>query len=370
MSATPLEAASAPPTLVCKQPLPFRLGYRPSLDGMRGFAVSVVIAHHAFLPFFPGGKVGVDIFFVLSGFLITSLLIEEGRKTGEINLTKFYTRRVLRLIPALVVLLLFVQCYSLIFLRGTSFWRTERAIAAVIFYCANWVRAYQLGGLSHLGHAWSLSIEEQFYVVWPFLFRLLIRARRSERSIVALLAVAILAVWLRRISLWHGIASGDRIYFGGDTRSDELLAGCVLAVWLHMNAFPWRRVEQMVGYFLIPACLVIAGLVVHPPPMGIMYTLGWPCVELAVGTVLLSLVVTDGGIFRKMLEARPVVWTGKLSYGLYLWHFPILAKVLEWKFLGGFERLVGLVLSFAVAAASYYFVELRFLRRKRQFAAV
>jgi peptidoglycan/LPS O-acetylase OafA/YrhL len=267
--------------------------------------------------------------------------------------------------------LLFVQCYGLVFLRGSDFWRTEKAIAAVIFYYANWVRAYGWGGLSHLGHAWSLSIEEQFYLVWPFIFRLLIRARKSERSILGLLGVAISVVALRRVWLWHAMATGDRIYFGGDTRSDELLAGCALAIWLHMETFPWKKAQRIVPYLLLPAVLFILGVVVHPLPIRIMYTLGWPIMELAVSVIILSLVAGSGsgGPLRRLLELAPLVWIGKLSYGLYLWHFPILAKVFTWSSLGVFRAPVGLILSFAAATASYYLVELRFLKRKRQLAS-
>jgi peptidoglycan/LPS O-acetylase OafA/YrhL len=345
----------------------FRLGYKLSLDGLRGFAVLVVMAHHAFLPFCEGGKVGVDIFFVLSGFLITSLLLEEQRKTNGISLRNFYIRRILRLIPALAVLLLFVQCYSLIWLRGARFWQTEKAILAVIFYSANWIRAYRLGGLSHLGHAWSLSIEEQFYLIWPFAFAFLLRNGKSQAAILKLLGLAILVVWLRRLLLWHGITSLDRIYFGGDTRSDELLAGCALAIWLHMKDFPWRTVQGSIAYLAIPALLLIAGLVVHPPPASIICTLEWPVLEVAVCILILRLVASDVGPLQRALEVRPIVWVGKLSYGLYLWHFPILAKALAWKPLGAFAPMVGLILSFAAATASYYFVEARFLKRKREF---
>jgi peptidoglycan/LPS O-acetylase OafA/YrhL len=178
-------------------------------------------------------------------------------------------------------------------------------------------------------------------------------------------------VAIRRVWLWHAMATGDRIYFGGDTRSDELLAGCALAIWLHMEIFPWKKVQRIVPYLLVLAVLFIVGVVVHPLPIRIMYTLGWPIMELAVSIIILSLVASggSGGPLRRLLEQRPLVWIGKLSYGLYLWHFPILAKVLTWSSLGIFRAPVGLILSFTAATASYYLVELRFLKRKRQFAS-
>ncbi len=367
MSTAGLESISAPPSASVHEPL--HLGYRPALDGLRAFAVLVVMAHHGYVPFFGGGAVGVDLFFVLSGFLITSLLLEEWRKTRNISLAKFYLRRILRLIPALVVFLLFIQLYVLVFLRGHRFWEMEKAIAAVIFYVANWMRAFKLVDMDVLAHTWSLSIEEQFYLVWPVALLLLLRTRIHQSWILRLLGLAILLVALRRASMWMHMASADRIYNGSDTRSDELLTGCALAVWLQVGAFSRERVRSIVRYLFPLAALVIVASIARPLADGAMYTFGWPSIELSVAVVILALLSGSAGPVQKVLELPVAVWIGRLSYGLYLWHVPIIGRAGGWHFLGPLRVPVGFILTFAVAAASYYVVELRFLRRKKQFAS-
>lgn len=311
----------------------------------------------------------MDVFFVLSGFLITSLLLEEWRKTGDISLRKFYLRRVLRLIPALVVLLVFVELYSLVMFRGPIFWEMEKAIASVVFYVGNWVQAFHWVQMGVLSHTWSLSIEEQFYLIWPLAFLLLLRTRCSERWTLRLLGVAIVLIAVRRAFMWTDAGAGDRIYFGSDTRSDELLAGCAVGVWAHLRTFPRGRVRSTLRYLVPPAVLVTLAMIVHPLHTHTMYTLGWPAIELAVAVIILGLLLGSAGPLQKILELRPAVWIGKLSYGLYLWHFPIMAKAGEWHFLGPFRMVVGFALSFLAATVSYYFVELRFLRQKKRFAS-
>lgn len=359
-----------PASLRAVPPEPLHLGYRPSLDGLRAFAVLAVMARHAYVPFFAGGAIGVDIFFVLSGFLITSLLFEEWHKTGDISLRRFYLRRVLRLIPALVLFLAFVEAYTLIVLRGPRLWEMEKAIASVVFYIANWVEAFQWADLRVLSHTWSLSVEEQFYLIWPLVFLLLLRSRQKERWILGLLGIAIALIAVRRGFMWTGPASADRIYYGGDTRSDELLAGCALGMWVHLPTFPRDRVRSIVRVMLLPAVLVIAALTVHPLQQRAMYTLGWPLVEVTVGIVILALLLGAAGPLQKLLELRPAVWIGRLSYGLYLWHTPMIGRSSAWYSLGSFRGAAGFALTFIAATASYYLVELRFLRRKRRFASV
>jgi peptidoglycan/LPS O-acetylase OafA/YrhL len=366
MSAIPI--ASMPVTR-SSEAEPLRLGYRPALDGLRAFAVLAVMAHHALLPYFSGGSIGVDIFFVLSGFLITSLLLEEWRKTGAISLRKFYLRRVLRLIPALTLFLIFIQSYVLAMLRGPKFWEMEKAIASVVFYIGNWVQAFHLVNMSILSHAWSLSIEEQFYLVWPFVLLVLLRRGWRERWILSLLGFAIGFIVLMRALMWSGSDSISRIYFGSDTRSDELLVGCALAMWIRLNIFPRERVRSILQYFLFPASLLILAMIMHPWRTKIMYTIGWPTLELAVSIVILSLMLEAAGPLQRVFELRPVVWIGKLSYGLYLWHFPIIGRTAEWQIPGPFKWIAGFALSFVAASASYYLVEVKFLRRKQRFEA-
>jgi len=337
----------------------FRLGYRPSLDGMRGVAVMAVMGLHNYVPFCAGGTIGVDIFFVLSGFLITSLLLEEWNRSGRISFRDFYIRRALRLLPALFVFLLVLQAYVLLRLRGSDFWQMERATLAVLGYVANWAKAFGVD-LRALNHAWSLSIEEQFYFVWPAAFWLMLRFRRSPRWIVCALALAIAGIALRR-ALMYEPALETRIFNGSDTRFDELLAGCLLAVGLGAGLI---RAFRALPYLVLAAIILILWGIYRPIGWGRMARFGWVALEISVGLIMLYLVTRSGTLLHRVLEARWLVWVGRVSYGLYLWHAPVGSKVGGWPLPDPLKPLVGFALSFAVAGISYRWVEQPFLKRK------
>jgi len=339
----------------------FRLGYRPCLDGLRGVAVLAVMGLHNFVPFCNGGNIGVDIFFVLSGFLITSLLLEEWARTGRIRFRDFYLRRALRLLPALFAFLLVLQAYILLRMRGDDFRQMEKASLAVLGYVANWVKAFGMLDLRALNHTWSLSIEEQFYFVWPAIFAVLLVAYgRKPRWIVYALILAIAGIALRR-ALIYGAVSDARIYNGSDTRFDELLTGCLLAVGLGAGLV---RAFRALPYLLPPAIILILWWNARPIGPEAMARFGWVGVESSVGLIMLYLVTRSGTLLHRALEARWLVWVGRISYGLYLWHVPIASKVGGWPLPGPVRPVVGLALAFAVAAVSYRWIERPFLRRK------
>jgi len=171
---------------------PFRLGYRPALDGIRGAAVLAVMLFHFGAPFDQGGFLGVDAFFVLSGFLITALLIEEWSRTGGIAFRRFYTRRALRLLPALFAMLLLVTVVVALIAPRDVQEATWRGTVVTLLYAANWQKVFSSQSVGLLGHTWSLSIEEQFYVLWPPLLLLLLRHRLSLHWLT--LVAAVLAV--------------------------------------------------------------------------------------------------------------------------------------------------------------------------------
>ena len=346
---------------------PFKLGHRPALDGLRAIAVLVVMAHHGHVPFFPGGRIGVDIFFVLSGFLITSLLLEEWDRSEGISFGKFYLRRALRLLPALLLLLFFVEVYALGVLRGPRFWQMQRAILAVLFYASNWFNIARPDGLGPLAHAWSLSIEEQFYLLWPPLLFLLLRSRLRMWLITAAIVLLAGVAAVHRVFVWTGPESAWRIYNGLDTRIDELLAGCGLAAALAAGWINLNPLRTCVRYCYLPSLAFILYLVVRPLPWHIMCTLGWPLVEFCLVIILYRLMVSEKTPLHKLLEYQPLVWIGRLSYGLYLWHFPIFEKAGGWRSLGVMAIPVAFALTFSVATLSFYFVETPFLRLKSRF---
>jgi peptidoglycan/LPS O-acetylase OafA/YrhL len=325
------------------------------------------MARHGYVPLFRGGSIGVDIFFVLSGFLITSLLLEEWDRTEGISFGKFYLRRALRLLPALLLLLFFVEIYALGALRGPRLLEMQRAILAVLFYASNWFSIARPNGLGPLAHAWSLSIEEQFYLLWPPLLFLLLRSRLRMPLIAAGIVLLAGVAAVHRTFLWTGPESVWRIYKGLDTRIDELLAGCALAAALAARCINLNPLRTFVRYSYLPSLAFILYLVVTPLPWHTMSTLGWPTVEFCLVIILFRLMAWEKTPLHRLLQFQPLVWIGRLSYGLYLWHFPIFEKVGGWRALGVLVIPVAFALTFSAATLSFYFVETPFLRLKSRF---
>ena len=243
---------------------PRTLGHVPALDGVRGVAVLLVITTHLMIIFeprlffkvLPGAALGVDIFFVLSGFLITSLLLGELRKSGRVSMRGFYKRRARRLLPALVVLLVVHAYYAM--LTDLPLKAELQTAAASLFYVANWYRATGHTPAQGLSHLWSLSIEEQFYLVWPLMVVLFFGVRRSLRFSVVMLCTAIVAIVAWRAFLWGAATTHAQVgtlYYRTDTRADGLLIGALASyLWVHgrvpkrgVSAFAWLAIA-FIGY--------------------------------------------------------------------------------------------------------------------------
>jgi peptidoglycan/LPS O-acetylase OafA/YrhL len=364
----------------------FRLGFRPSIEGIRGVAIGLVFAYHLvifLLPerhgWIPGGNTGVDVFFTLSGFLITSILLGEQRRDGRISVPAFYQRRALRLLPAIVVLLLVTTFYAMAtepavaggVQVGVSDGEHLRAVGGIATYLANWFP----GGTdlpAYFGHMWSLAIEEQFYLVWPGLLVGLIAVarRRSVRpaGLAGLVALATVAGAAWRAALFdrHDGLWSD-VYFRTDARLDQLLLGVLLAIAVHHGLVQVRSREWLAAGGLV-AILVVA---LNQEVSGAGY-FRWGATLTSCGTAALILATLEGGgLVGDVLRSPPVRWVGKISYSLYLWHVPVIVLVLRYlESAGGVTRVaVAAVLSIAAAAGSYYLVEAPALRKKDQLEA-
>jgi peptidoglycan/LPS O-acetylase OafA/YrhL len=313
---------------------PRRLGYVPALDGLRALAVVLVIAfHYTGAPL--GGPYGVDLFFVLSGFLITTLLLEERAARGTVDLSAFYLRRARRLFPALAVMLAAYLVYNAAV--------GHDALATVAdhgLYFGNIYFVVTHGADNGLGHLWSLAEEEQFYLVWPPLLLLLIRARRPLYWVVALL----LCLMAYRGFLIVNGASMTRLYRAPDTHSEGLVLGAVLA-FMRQRGFVAGEWAGKLGIVLVV-----------PPIVAGIWSVGLPTFEL--GAFLLIAAAISETEIAGFLSVRPLVWIGTLSYSLYLWHEPVV-----WAF-HRHDRLIALALSLAFAWLSYRYVE-EPLRRRR-----
>lgn len=347
---------------------PFKLGYRPSLDGVRGVAILLVLLCH--IPSLPvqGGFIGVDLFFVLSGFLITSLLLEEWQGTGNISLGAFYARRALRLIPALLAMLGAVLIYSGIRESSEAAAATRTSALMTLLYSANWFLAFQKYPRLELSATWSLSVEEQFYLLWPLALLLLLRLRCSRGTMAGVVIAAIVASATARIVLWKLGATPNRIFFGADTHADGLLAGALTGM-----AFSWGAGPRTPGASraLDLGALLSLGL------MGLLVGIGWqadpamiqfgyPALNLGAAVLVASLVSSPA--LRRMFEFRPLVWLGRISYGVYLWHIGVFWVLGKSGWDGG--KLYwpsAFLLTIALAAASFYGLERPMLRWKKRF---
>jgi peptidoglycan/LPS O-acetylase OafA/YrhL len=344
-----------------------RFGRVPALDGLRGLAVLLVVALHAGLliepargGLLPGGFVGVDVFFVLSGFLITSLLVGEHADTGRISFARFYARRGWRLLPALVVLLLAHAAYAAWadIPRGTE----VRSIAAIVLYVSNWAQSYGLDVPGGLIHTWTLAIEEQFYLVWPAAVLLMLRHLRTRRAILTVLVVAIAASATLRAWIWAFGAGYPAAYMRTDARADGLLIGAACAFLWHWDLVPRRGVAGAATLSLIS---VIAFSVLWDSSSPAMFYGGFTVVSLAAGAMIIG--VMQGGWRAGALFEVPILrGIGRVSYGLYLWQglaLHVAARVLhdEPRVL---QALVGVGMAALATFLSWRLVEQPLLRRR------
>ena len=350
-----------------------RLAYAPALDGLRAAAVALVIASHTTLPV-PGGHVGVDVFFVLSGFLITRLLLEEHRQTGRLSLRTFFLHRVTRLAPALLALVAGVTAYAVLAPSAVRGAESLAGTLPALLYYANWVRA--LEGLGHLGlyeHTWSLSVEEQFYLLWPLVVLLLLRTRASVRWVALVGLAGAGASLVVRLLMNSGDGAYERISNGLDTRADQLLIGCVLAAGITALNQDGRSARMLVTALRLlvwpsAALLAVAALTWPRHGVGVGVSLAMTGSGLAAAVLVATATLCPTAAFSRLLAGPVAVYVGRRSYGLYLWHYPIFVIVYNTGVTAsGLQALaLGLAASFLMAELSARFVELPVLRWRRR----
>lgn len=316
------------------------LGRRAALDGLRGLAVLLVVASHAgFTPPSAGGVVGVTVFFTLSGFLITALLLAE-RDRGGVRVGKFYERRARRLLPALFAMLAAVSVLSLAMGMRTA--DVARGLVPTALYYGNWERATG-EHLANWSHTWSLAVEEQFYLLFPLL---LIAARRH---LVAACWLGVGWAVVGRLVLWDGGAGLDRVYYGTDMHIDALLVGALLATWMHGRSE--RDSHPRVALVLVAALVALAFV---GGDLAIFVGLPTLVPILAAGVLW----CTAQGAGSRLLSWRPLTYVGGRSYAIYLWHYPLL--VMFGSEVASALNVVLVVVTLAVAEASWRWVETPF----------
>jgi len=333
--------------------------YQPALDGVRALAVMAVLLFHAGVRGFGGGYLGVSVFFTLSGFLITGLLVSEHDTSGRIGLASFYGRRLRRLLPASTVCLLAVVLLAATTdaFEGVAGLRPQ--VLGAVFQVANWTAlagegTYQNllakagGSTSPLDHFWSLAIEEQFYWIWPPTMALLLARATIVSRVRVVGAVTVTAVAAAPIiaRVW----GPDAAYWATPARMGEILVGAFLAVLLH-----GRQVDRRLGATApVAISLLAVAIVLFPSSGGPAYQGALPLVALCSGGLILGL--QTAGPMRDVLSWRPLVWLGKVSYGVYLFHWPIYVLLDDERTsLDGISLLaLRLAVTMAVATVSYY----------------
>lgn len=355
---------------------PFRLGYRPGLNGLRGLAILVVLYVHA-VRYPPSclGFMAVDVFFVLSGFLITCLLIEEWEESRRVSLVSFYMRRALRLFPALAMLLGAFAIYSICTHSNWQHKSDMIELRATALYYLNWGIAFRSISPIYLGHAWSLSIEEQFYLLWPPLLFLLLRWT-DRRSLLNFILLGIFCVtgwrWLS-LAIEQGSVDPWRMINGLDMRADALLIGCATAVVVSSDyVAQWGWSKKALQTSLIISLFGLAFLgVLCDVSQPWMYCIGWSLMSVFAAAIIIALMAGAAGRMRPFFEARWLVFVGMISYSLYLWHYLIFMTLRrDFHVSQGTSILPGSFLSFAAALGSYYLIERPCLRLKKRFKKV
>ena len=347
------------------------LGHMPALDGLRGVAVAAVVAYHLGARWLPGGYLGVDVFFVLSGFLITSLLVTPSGAAPP-SLAGFWGRRARRLLPALLVLLAVLAVAQAAGLLASTASALRADALASLAYVANWHqlvagRSYfaRLAAPSPLQHTWSLGIEEQFYVLWPLLLLALRRVRPPNAAAAAATAGASLSAgWAAWLAV-HG-ASLDRVYYGTDTRAFELLAGAALALGVAARPDPGWRGRGLLHGAGGAGAVVLGVLLVRASPSTRLFEGTLVIAVIAVAAVIADTRLGRPGPLSALLSLAPLRLLGRISYAVYLWHWPVVVELTPARtgVAGAGLQVLRLAVTGLLAAASTFLLEER-LRRGR-----
>ena len=349
--------------------------YLPSIDSLRALAVLAVIIYHVDVNYLPGGFLGVDLFFVLSGYLISSLIIKEYRKTGSLNLYNFYIRRARRLLPA-VYFMITVGLVVMVLFNEVLLRKSHLDAIFGYIYSSNWWYIFHkldyfdsFGAQSPFKHLWSLAIEEQFYMIFPLLFLLVNRKKKSKDGTYKLnknflyVVLGLILVSLIAHILLFDINNISRIYFGTDTRAFSLLVGVVGAILYPMERLHARVTPQENMIYSVVSLVSIATLITVMIYTSEYNTLLYRGGFLLVAILGLIVIISSGKqhtLMSRLLSFKPVVFIGKISYSLYLWHFPVLVLTTPVSEIGNpniFFVILRIVLTFAVAIVSYVFVE-------------
>jgi peptidoglycan/LPS O-acetylase OafA/YrhL len=348
---------------------PRRVPYVPALDGLRAIAVIAVLLYHADLGWIPGGFLGVEIFFVISGYLITLLLVSEHEQNGRLSFRRFWFRRARRLLPAVFALLLVVSLTVVLFVREQAA-RTRGDVLAGLTYTTNWYLTFtntsyfeSFGRPPMLQHLWSLAVEEQFYLVWPLVLALLLWVckRRPERMVVPMLGMVLVSTVL--MAVLYNPSDPSAVYYGTHTRTAGLILGAAFALfwrpgYLDRGPVAARgRTLDLVGL----GGLAVLGLIMATvgDQDALLYRGGFLVVGLAT-LACIAMATHPGSLVARFLSIGPIVWVGTRSYAIYLWHWPVYVLTrpgIDVPWSPGITLVVRLLITGVLAELSYRLIE-------------
>jgi peptidoglycan/LPS O-acetylase OafA/YrhL len=337
------------------------MGYRKDIDGLRSMAVLPVILAHAGFSWIPGGFLGVDVFFVISGYLITNLLLRELSETGRVKLGNFYLRRARRILPALFLVMAVTALFSWFILLPEELSRFGESIIWTTLFSSNIFFSLETdyfapdASLSPLLHTWSLAVEEQFYLIFPLLLMVLWKLGAHARWTIPSTLLVIIIGSLILAQYGNLILGSSWSYYSLATRAWELLAGSLAAVWVSLRGQPRPRLFlSAIGFLgIVTSYFIFNETVIHP---GIL-------TAIPVLSVLLLILFTGAdSVIYKILASPPMVFIGLISYSAYLWHQPLFALYRTYNFLppSSFELFVLVVTTLIVASISWRWVEYPF----------
>jgi peptidoglycan/LPS O-acetylase OafA/YrhL len=340
----------------------------PALDGIRAVSILGIMANHGGFGWAGGGVISVDVFFVLSGFLITMLLMKEWTRSGTIRLRAFWARRARRLLPALFVLLGGIGIYALVFAPAGTQGALRWDGLSTLLYFSNWHQILtgqsyfaQVSAPSPLLHTWTLAIEEQFYLVWPIVVVCVLKLTRSPRTLLVVTVLGVVASATEMALLFHPHVDPSRLYYGTDTRAQDILTGAALGIALFRRGpVSGKRARVGLSWMAVAGAAVFVGEWWRiNSSVDLTYRGGFLLADVMVALVIAGVTLAPTGLPARVLSVRPLTFVGRISYGLYLWHWPIFL-VLDHARTGlGIYSLFALRLAvtFAFAIASWYLVE-------------